>query len=77
MPLPKGSVAVFDWGARPVSWPGILVDHHAPETTPRADQVVVSGDGEQPGTSTAPLVRRLLPEKAAVARRGRSVRRPR
>lgn len=41
MPLPKGSVAVFD------------VDHHAPETTPRADQVVVSGDGEQPETSTA------------------------
>jgi hypothetical protein len=42
MPLPKGSVAVLDWGVRPVSWPGILVDHHAPETTPRADQVVVS-----------------------------------
>ena len=64
-PLPEGSVAVLDWGVRPLHRPGILVDHHAPEAKPRNGQVVVSGYGEQPETTTAALVRRLLPETPA------------
>ena len=46
-PLPAGSVAVLDWGVRPLARPGILVDHHAPESDPRADQLVLSGYGGQ------------------------------
>jgi single-stranded-DNA-specific exonuclease len=64
-PLPDGSVAVLDWGVRPLARPGLLVDHHAPEAEPRADQLVVSGYGEEPEISTAVLVRRLLPEAPA------------
>ena len=64
-PLPAGSVAVLDWGVRPLHRPGILVDHHAPEAEPRSGQIVVSGYGEQPATTTAALVRRLLPETPA------------
>ena len=64
-PLPAGSVAVLDWGVRPLTRPGILVDHHAPESDPRADQLVLSGYGERPETSTAPLVRRLVPHQPA------------
>jgi single-stranded-DNA-specific exonuclease len=64
-PLPEGSVAVIDWGVRPLARAGIIVDHHVPEATPAADVVVVSGHGEQPETSTAPLVRRLVPEQPA------------
>lgn len=30
-PLPDGSVAVLDWGVRPLGRAGVLVDHHAPE----------------------------------------------
>jgi single-stranded-DNA-specific exonuclease len=61
-PLPPGSVAVLDWGVRRVLRPGVLVDHHAPETEPGPDQVVLSGYGETPETTTAALVRRILPE---------------
>lgn len=64
-PLPQGSVAVLDWGVRRVERPGLLVDHHAPEAEPRADQAVLSGYGEEPETATAPLVRRLVPEEPA------------
>jgi single-stranded-DNA-specific exonuclease len=64
-PLPEGSAAVLDWGVRPLARPGVVVDHHAPETEPRADQIVVSGYGEEPAVSTAVLVRRLLPETPA------------
>ena len=64
-PLPQASVAVLDWGVRPLARPGIVVDHHAPEAKPRDDQLVVSSYGEQPEVSTAPLVRRLLPEEPA------------
>lgn len=64
-PLPRGSVAVLDWGVRPLARPGLLVDHHVPEAEPRIDQVVVSGHGERPETTTAPLVRRLVPEQPA------------
>lgn len=61
--LPPGSVAVLDWGVRPLERRGIFVDHHAPEAEPRTGQVVVSGYGETPETATAPLVRRLVPEE--------------
>jgi single-stranded-DNA-specific exonuclease len=64
-PLPAGSVAVLDWGIRPLERPGVLVDHHAPEAQPAEGQVVVSGYAERPETSTAPLVRRLLPDEPA------------
>jgi single-stranded-DNA-specific exonuclease len=64
-PLPPGSAAVLDWGIRSLERPGVLVDHHAPEAQPAEDQVVVSGYGERPETSTAPLVRRLLPDEPA------------
>lgn len=62
-PLPHGSVAVLDWGVRSLDRPGILIDHHAPEAEPRPDQVVLSGYGETPETTTAALVRRLVPEE--------------
>ena len=63
--LPRRSVAVLDWGVRRLERPGVLVDHRAPEASARRDQIVVSGYGEQPETSTAALVRRLLPEEPA------------
>jgi single-stranded-DNA-specific exonuclease len=61
-PLPAGSAAVLDWGIRALTRPGLLVDHHAPEAEPRADQMVVSGYGERPAVSTSGLMRRLVPE---------------
>ncbi|MEX2386978.1 MAG: hypothetical protein WD534_03790 [Phycisphaeraceae bacterium] len=64
-PLPQGAVAVLDWGVRPVYRPGLIVDHHAPEADPRRDQVLVSSYGEQPEVSTAPLMRRILPDAPA------------
>lgn len=64
-PLPPGSVAVLDWGVRRLARPGLLVDHHAPEAEPRADQIVFSGYAERPETSTAALVRRLVPDGPA------------
>ncbi len=64
-PLPPGSVAVLDWGVRELAPPGLLVDHHAPEAEPGPDQIVVSGYGAEPELSTAPLMRRLVPEAPA------------
>jgi single-stranded-DNA-specific exonuclease len=64
-PFPDGSVAVLDWGVRELARPGLLVDHHVPEAEPRDDQLVLSGHGEVPETSTAPLLRRLVPEAPA------------
>lgn len=64
--LPEGAVAVLDWGVRPPAWAGLVVDHHVPEWDGRgADVRVVSGYGERPETSTAPLVRRLVPDGPA------------
>ena len=57
--------AILDWGVRLVAAPALLVDHHAPEWEPPPGVVVVSGYGEAPETSTAPLVRRLVPEQPA------------
>jgi hypothetical protein len=59
-PLPQGSVAVLDWGVRTLARPGLIVDHHAPETEPRPDQLVVSGYGEQPQVTTSVLMRRMF-----------------
>ena len=65
-PLPHGSAAVLDWGVRPLLRPGILVDHHASEWEPGNGEVmVVSAYGEDPETTTAPLVRRLDPDEPA------------
>lgn len=64
-PLPDGSVAVLDWGVRPLSRPGLIVDHHVPERDGGDGVLVLSGHGEVPETSTAPLVRRLAPEQPA------------
>lgn len=64
-PLPNGPVAVLDWGVRELDRPGVLVDHHMPESGPRDDQVVVSSYGEQPEVPTAPLMRRVLPDAPA------------
>ncbi len=64
-PLPNGSAAVLDWGVRALHRPGVLVDHHAPEAERRDDQLVLSGYGERPETTTAALVRRALPEGPA------------
>lgn len=67
-PLPPGSVALLDWGVRRFSRPGVIVDHHAPEV-PVDDAgegvLVVSAHGAEPEVSTAPLVRRLLPNSPA------------
>src|SRR4051812_18677153 len=55
-PLPAGSVAVLDWGVRPLARRGIIVDHHVPETPQAGDGVVVvvvSGHESGPEVSTA------------------------
>ncbi len=64
-PLPTGSVALLDWGIRPFARPGVVIDHHAPEAGLRADQLALSGYRAVPETSTAPLVRTLLPDAPA------------
>jgi len=67
-PLPPGPVALLDWGVRPFSRSGLIVDHHAPEVEPERageDLVVLTGYGEDPETPTAPLVRRVVPEQPA------------
>ena len=61
-PLPGGAVAVLDWGVRPVFRPGLIVDHHAPETSARPGQLIVSGYGERPEATTAALMRRIAPD---------------
>jgi single-stranded-DNA-specific exonuclease len=64
-PVPDGTLAVVDWGVRPIRAAGVIVDHHAPVSEPGPDVVVVSSYRETPETPTAPLVRRLLPEQPA------------
>jgi single-stranded-DNA-specific exonuclease len=63
--LPDGPLAVLDWGMRPLDRPALVVDHHAPETGPRDDQVFVSGYGDVPEASTAALMRRIEPDQPA------------
>jgi len=64
--LPPGSVAVLDWGIRPLARAGVIVDHHVPETSdPGPDMAVMSGYGADPEVTTAVLVRRLFPEQPA------------
>ena len=64
-PLPPGRAAVLDWGVRELAPPGLIVDHHVPETTPRLDQLLITGHGADPEVSTAVLMRRLVPEAPA------------
>lgn len=60
--LPAGArVALLDQGVRPFARPGVLIDHHAPETdAPGEDVVWLTSFGEDPEVPTAPLVRRLV-----------------
>ncbi|RKQ86164.1 single-stranded DNA-specific DHH superfamily exonuclease [Solirubrobacter pauli] len=62
---PPGVPALLDWGLRASDLPVVVVDHHVPEASPGPDQHVLSGAGEDPETSTAPLLRRLFPEQPA------------
>src|SRR4051794_5061329 len=64
-PLPDGPLAVLDWGVRPLDRPGLLVGHHAPESAPRDDQIVVTSYGTTPETPTAALMRRIVPDAPA------------
>lgn len=64
-PLPDGPPALLGWGMRPLEGPALVVDHHAPEAAPGADQVFVTGYGEQPEPSTAALMRRIVPAAPA------------
>ena len=64
-PLPDGPLALLDWTMRPLDRPALLVGHDAPEAGPRADQVFVTGYGEAPGTATAALLRRIVPDAPA------------
>jgi single-stranded-DNA-specific exonuclease len=50
---------------RALDGPALIVDHHVPEATPTDGQVLVSGHGEDPEVSTAPLMRRIVPEAPA------------
>ncbi len=61
-PLPPGPVAVLDWGVRRLCRPGLIVDHHAPEDAPTADQCLISGYAEGAPVSTAVLMKRLVPD---------------
>lgn len=63
-PLPEGPLAILDWGIRPLAREALLVDHHAPEA-PVGGPLVISAYGETPEISTAPLMRRLVPEAPA------------
>ena len=60
--LPAGYPAILDQGIRSFDRPALFVDHHAPEATPREDQVAVSGYGEAAGVSTSVLMRRVCPD---------------
>ncbi|MCW3040668.1 MAG: family phosphoesterase, partial [Solirubrobacterales bacterium] len=64
-PVPPGPLAILDWGVRPLDRPALLVDHHVPESEPGAQQTLLSGHGEEPETTTAALMRRLVPEAPA------------
>ena len=46
---------------RPLARPGLIVDHHVPEAEGRPDQIVFSGYGEERETTTAALMRRIVP----------------
>ena len=61
-PLPDGPLAILDWGMRELDRPALIVDHHAPEAAPRADQVFVNGYGAVPEAPTAALMRRIVPD---------------
>jgi single-stranded-DNA-specific exonuclease len=61
----QGALALLDWGVRDIAAPALFVDHHAPEATPRHDQLVVSGYEEDPPVSTSVLMRRILPDQPA------------
>ncbi len=61
-PLPPGPAAVLDWGVRRVCRPALIVDHHAPEVEPTADQLLVSGYGDGSPVSTAILMKRIVPD---------------
>ena len=63
--LPAGPAALLDWGMRTLDHPAVIVDHHAPEAEPADGQILLSGVGERPETTTAALVRRLVPEQPA------------
>lgn len=61
--LPEGTVALLDQGLRPFARPGVIVDHHAPETGsdgagPKV--IALTSFGERPEVPTAPLVCRAL-----------------
>ncbi|MBE2315955.1 hypothetical protein DVA67_008215 [Solirubrobacter sp. CPCC 204708] len=60
---PAGMPALLDWGVRAFAGPAVIVDHHAPEAEPTAEQVLLSGFGED--TSTSALMRRVLPDQPA------------
>src|SRR3954453_8061971 len=57
--------ALLDWGVRAFDGPAVMVDHHVPEALADMDQVVLSGHGEVPETTTAALVRRVCPDQPA------------
>jgi single-stranded-DNA-specific exonuclease len=70
--LPRGPLAILDWGIRATAPPGLIVDHHAPEAALRAGRVAndagalaVTSYGEEPETPTAPLMRRIVPDAPA------------
>src|SRR4051812_36535897 len=65
VPLPTGLPVILDWGVRPFRGPALVVDHHVPEATAADGQVVISGHGETPETTTAVLARRLCPAQPA------------
>lgn len=54
--------AILDWGIRSFSGPALFVDHHAPEASPDPDQVLISGYGATPETTTAGLMAELVPQ---------------
>ena len=63
--LPAGRVAILDWGMRALDPPALIVDDHAAEGEPADGQLLLSGFGEGRETTTAALVRRLVPEQPA------------
>lgn len=67
-PFQEGAVpdgrpaAILDWGVRPFKGDALFVDHHFPESEPRAAQIVISGYGTVPEVTTAVLMGRIVPE---------------
>ena len=60
-PLAAGTPALLDWGVRSLEGPALIIDHHAPEAEPGPGQIVLSGYGADPETTTAALTRRVCP----------------